>query len=852
MEYPAYHINEPHWREISVGSYLPAGLEKLSELARNFWWSWHDEARELFASLDPRVWEETRHNPVLLLERMSYEELEKRARDHAFLTRMNDVYKAFRHYMDVKPDHTRPSVAYFSMEYGIDPVLKIYSGGLGILAGDYLKEASDSNVDLCAVGLLYRYGYFDQTLSKEGQQVADYEAQDFGRLPIEKVLNPDGSQVRIHVPYADSFVVTANVWCARVGRVNLYLLDTDNEENSQFDRPITHRLYGGDWENRLKQEILLGIGGMLLLKHLGIKKDVYHCNEGHAALINIQRLCDFRDEGLTFNQALEMVRASSLYTVHTPVPAGHDYFDESLFYKYMKGYAPSLGISWDYLMGMGRNNPADKGERFCLSVFACKTSQEVNGVSLLHKGVSQQMFSSIWPGYLPEENHVGYVTNGVHFPTWCAPAWKKLYQANFAEDFRDHQSDEAAWAPIYNVPDKEIWDLRHQMKKELVDYLRRKCVGDWLHSQVDPALGISVFEKFNPDALLIGFARRFATYKRAGLLFSDLDRLSRIVNNPERPVQFIFAGKAHPNDGAGQDLIKRIVEISRRPEFVGKILFVENYDMALAHRLVSGVDIWLNTPTRLAEASGTSGEKALMNGVLNLSVLDGWWYEGYREGAGWALPAERAYSDDNYQNQLDADAIYYLLEKVVAPLYYERGEHDYSEGWVKCIKNSIAHIAPHYTMKRQLDDYYDRFYGKLHKRFTMLAANHYAKAKELSAWKESVMDRWDSIEIKSIEAGKGLNASVEAGREYEVTVVVDEKGLDDAVGIESVLIRSEKGAAHICAVTPLELAGREGNLYTFRGKSCVCHTGSFKQAFRMYPKNDLLPYREDFCYVRWF
>lgn len=852
MEYPAYHVNEPHWREISVGSYLPAGLQKLGELARNFWWSWHEEARDLFAELDPKLWDETRHNPVLLLERLNYEDLEKRAADKDYLARMDKVYTDFRRYMDTKPDASRPSVAYFSMEYGIDPVLKIYSGGLGILAGDYLKEASDSNVDLCAVGLLYRYGYFDQTLSKDGQQVAGYEAQDFGCLPIEKVLNPDGSQLRIHVPYANSFVVTANVWVAHVGRVNLYLLDTDNEENSQFDRPITHRLYGGDWENRLKQEILLGIGGMLMLKKLGIRKDVYHCNEGHAALINIQRLCDYRDQGLTFDESLELVRASSLYTVHTPVPAGHDYFDEALFGKYMRGYAASLGISWDYLMGLGRNNPDDKGERFCMSVFACKTSQGVNGVSLLHKGVSQQMFAPIWPGYLPEENHVGYVTNGVHFPTWCAPAWKKFYKAHFAPDFRDHQSEEAAWAPILDVPDAEIWALRRQQKAALVDYLRRKCVSDWLHSQVDPSLGISVFEKFNPDALLIGFARRFATYKRAGLLFSDLDRLNRIVNNPDRPVQFIFAGKAHPNDGAGQELIKHIVEISRRPEFVGKILFVENYDMALAQRLVAGVDIWLNTPTRLAEASGTSGEKALMNGVLNLSVLDGWWYEGYRKGAGWALPAERAYPDDAYQNQLDADAIYYLLEKVIAPLYYDRGGRAYAEGWVKCIKNSIAHIAPHYTMKRQLDDYYERFYTPLHRRYALLAADRCAKAKSLAAWKEQVMERWDSIEIKSVSAGKSLDAAVEAGREYEVTVVVDEKGLDDAVGLESVLTRNEKGADRIYAVTPLELVKKEGSLYTFRGKSCVCNTGSFKQAFRMYPKHELLPYREDFCYVRWF
>lgn len=852
MEYPSYHVNTPQWREISVGSHLPAGLEKLSEIAHNFWWSWNEEARALYSELDTELWKATEENPVLFLERMNYEKLEALASDKAFVRKMNGVYADFEEYMNVEPDHTRPSVAYFSMEYGLDKVLKIYSGGLGILAGDYLKEASDSNVDLCAVGLLYRYGYFDQSLSMDGQQIVNYKAQNFGQLPIQKVLQPDGKQLVIHVPYADSFVVHANVWKVSVGRISLYLLDTDNELNSPFDRPITHHLYGGDVENRLKQEILLGIGGMMTLKALGIQKDVYHCNEGHATLINIQRLCDYIDEGLTFAQAIELVRASSLYTVHTPVPAGHDYFDEGLFSKYMGGYPARLGITWDNLMDMGRNTPGDKEERFCMSVFACKTSQEVNGVSLLHKEVSQEMFASIWKGYFPEENHVGYVTNGVHLPTWCAREWKKLYKDNFDESFAADQSNQKIWEAIYNVPDEEIWDTRLKLKNKLVEYIKRKCTADWLRSQVNPALALSVLEKFNPNALLIGFGRRFATYKRANLLFTDLERLSGIVNNPDYPVQFIFTGKAHPNDGAGQELIKQIVEISRRPEFLGKIIFLENYDMELASHLISGVDIWLNTPTRLQEASGTSGEKALMNGVLNFSVLDGWWYEGYREGAGWALTDKGIYQNDQYQNQLDAETIYYLLETSVLPLYYNRNKKSYSEGWVKCIKNSIAQIAPHFTMKRQLDDYYDRFYNKLAERFHTLAADHYVQAKTMADWKAVVRDRWDFVEIKSITAGAGLNATIEAGKEYELTIVVDEKGLDDAIGIESVTIRTEGEQERIHAITPFSLVSKDGNLYTFRATSSVLNTGCFKQAFRMYPKNELLPYREDFCYVRWF
>lgn len=852
MEYESNHVNNPQWREITVGSHLPAELGVLSELAHNLWWTWNDEAKDLFNDLNQELWEETRQNPVLFLEMMNYERLEELSGDKVFLQRMNNVYADFKEYMQVKPDNKRPSVAYFSMEYGLDKVLKIYSGGLGILAGDYLKEASDSNVDLCAVGLLYRYGYFDQSLAMDGQQVVNYEPQNFGQLPIEKVLQPDGRQLVIHVPYADNFVVHANVWKVNVGRISLYLLDTDNEMNSQFDRPITHHLYGGDWENRLKQEILLGIGGMMTLKALSIKKDVYHCNEGHAALINIQRLCDYIEGGLNFAEAMELVRASSLYTVHTPVPAGHDYFDEALFHKYMGGYAARLGISWDNLMDLGRNNPGDKGERFCMSVFACKTSQEVNGVSKLHKSVSQEMFAPIWKGYFPEENHVGYVTNGVHFPTWCATEWKKLYKDNFDENFMYDESNEKFWNAIYNVPDEEIWNTRLKLKSKLMEYLKKKCSEDWLKSQIDPALTISIFEKFNPNALLIGFGRRFATYKRAHLLFTDIDRLAKIVNNPKYPVQFIFAGKAHPNDGAGQGLIKQIVEISHRPEFLGKIIFLENYDMELARHLLSGVDIWLNTPTRLAEASGTSGEKALMNGVLNFSVLDGWWYEGYRKHAGWALSDKSVYQNTQYQDQLDAEAIYYMLENEILPLYNARGDKKFSEEWVRYIKNSIAQIAPHFTMKRQLDDYYDRFYSKLSKHFHILADNGCAMAKSIADWKVAVKEKWDSIEVKSVETGDGLNAVIEAGKDYEVTVVVDEKGLDDAIGIESVTVRNVEGRDRIYAVTPFSLVSKEGSLYTFHVVLSAFNAGSFKQAFRMYPKNGLLPHRQDFCYVRWF
>lgn len=853
MKIKASNSNDPQWKPVVVKSNIPEELLKLEELAHNMWWAWNHSARSLFSHLDPQLYEECGQNPVLMLERISYEKLSELSKDKDIIKRMNETYKEFRAYMDVKPRTDRPSVAYLCMEYGLNQSLKIYSGGLGILAGDYVKEASDSNVDMVAVGFLYRFGYFTQTLSMDGQQIANYEAQNFGSLPIEQQLDSEGKPMVIDVPYMN-YQVHAYVWRVNVGRVKLYLLDTDNDLNSEFDRSITHALYGGDWENRLKQEILLGIGGVLLLKKLGIKKDVYHCNEGHAALCNVQRLADYVSEGLTFNQALELVRASSLYTVHTPVPAGHDYFDEGLFGKYMSGYPQMLGISWDEFIGMGRQNPDDHGERFCMSTFACNTCQEVNGVSWLHGEVSKKMFQNIWKGYFPEESHVGYVTNGVHFPTWCATEWRKLYAKHFAPEHLSDQSNENIWHAIYEVPDSEIWKTRMQLKTKLVDYIREQFRDSWLKNQGDPSRVVSLMDKINPNALLIGFGRRFATYKRAHLLFTDLERLEKIVNNPNYPVQFLYTGKAHPADGAGQGLIKRIYEISQRPEFLGKIIFLENYDMQLARRLISGVDIWMNTPTRPLEASGTSGEKALMNGVVNLSVLDGWWLEGYREGAGWALTEKRTYENQTYQDQLDAATIYSLLENEIMPTYYARNAKGYSPSWIQVIKNSIARIAPHYTMKRQLDDYYTKFYTPLAARSKKLQANNNALAKEIALWKEAVAERWDSIRVVSAEKGDALiSGHIEAGTKYDINIVVDEAGLDNAIGIELVTLTTDKkGDDHIYSVEPLEVVKREGNLYTFHVTHTINNAGSFKIAYRIFPKNDLLPHRQDFCYVKWF
>ncbi len=847
------NAGQPVWKEVTVQSNLPKGLEKLREIAYNLWWVWNSDAKNIFRYIDNEAWHRAQSNPVMLLNITSYEKMMQLAEDKQFMEQLDRTYAEFRAYMDTPKNHDKPSIAYFSMEYGLTHILKIYSGGLGILAGDYLKEASDCNVDMTAIGFLYRYGYFTQTLSPEGQQIANYEAQNFNNLPLEQVKNADGTPMVIEVPYPER-TVKAYLWKVAVGRINLYLLDTDNELNSEWDRQITHQLYGGDWENRIKQEIMLGIGGMLTLKKLGIKKDVYHCNEGHAALMGLQRLVDLvEEERLTFNQALEVVRASGLYTCHTPVPAGHDYFEEGLFYKYMSSYAPRLGIEWKDLIGMGRQNPDDQNEKFSMSVFALNTCQEANGVSWLHGEVSKKMFAPIWKGYYPEELHVGYVTNGVHMPTWAASEWKKLYRNTFPDQWWNDQSNPEMWKAYNDLPDEVIWNTRMKLKKKLIDYIREQFREDWMKSQGDPARIVRAVNEMNPNNLIIGFGRRFATYKRAHLLFTDLERLDKLVNNPNYPVQFLFTGKAHPADGGGQGLIKRIIEISRMPQFLGKIIFLENYDMRLAKRLVSGVDIWLNTPTRPLEASGTSGEKAQMNGVLNFSVKDGWWLEGYVPGAGWALTDKRTYENQAHQDQLDAATIYQILETEIIPMYYAKNSKGYSPEWIQTIKNSVTQITPRFTTKRMMDDYFDRFYNKLAKRHTLLMADDYRVAKQIAEWKENIVEHWDEIEVVSVEGPDSNFKSLSVGDKFRVAVELDTKGLNDkGIGIELVAIRtSMHNNDKLYEVEPLQLVKCEGSHLFFENTYQLDYAGGMKFGLRMFPYNELLPHRMDFAYVRW-
>jgi phosphorylase/glycogen(starch) synthase len=649
--------------------------------------------------------------------------------------------------------------------------------------------------------------------------------------------------------------LSARIWQCAVGRINLYLLDTDFEANLDEDRQITHYLYGGDWENRLKQELLLGLGGIRALRAMNIKQEVYHCNEGHAAFIGIERIRDLiRRKQLSFSEALEVIRSSSLFTTHTPVPAGHDAFPESMIRQYLAHYPDVLGITWEQFINLGKTNPNDPEERFSMSVLACNLSQEVNGVSWLHGEVSKDILGNMWPGYFKNELHIGYVTNGVHFPTWCASSLRRLYATYFAEGFSGHNYDIPAWQKVHNIPTELLWKERIELKKKLVNHIRKRYSDPTQVRIESPRQMVQIIEGIKPDILTIGFARRFATYKRAYLLFTNLDRLDAIVNNKERPVQFIFAGKAHPNDKPGQDLIKRIVEVAAMPQFIGKILFLQNYDMELARKMVQGVDVWLNTPTRPLEASGTSGEKCVMNGVLQFSVLDGWWVEGYKPGAGWALPMESTYADQKFQDELDAEMIYSTIEEQIAPLYYKRDANNIPEEWVEAIKHCIADVASNFTTNRMMRDYEERFYNKLSARRREIVADNYLLARNIAAWKRKISAAWDKVRVVDVKQEKLDEKAMYVGENYHFEINIDIANLQpEDIGAELVVAKPiEYGQpVNVIETIALKQVSSEGSVVCYALDYQSKHSGTFDVALRIYPSNPKLPHRMDFALVKW-
>lgn len=841
----------PSWKKLFVESNIPEKLAPLKELSKNLWWAWNTDARELFEFIDPEIWEETAHNPIDLLDKVSYQRFLELEGDEVFIGRMHAVSKHLQEYLEERKDLEGPKIAYFSMEYGLHDSLKIFSGGLGILAGDYLKEASDYKANLVAVGLLYRYGYFKQTISIYGDQMANYEAQQFNKVPAQPALDANGNWLEVEVEYPGRNI-KARVWETKVGNISLYLLDADFEANSDEDRFVTHHLYGGDNENRLKQEMLLGLGGIRALRKLGHQAELYHCNEGHAAMIGLERMKEFiADKSLSYHEAKEVVRASTLFTTHTPVPAGHDSFHQDLFHGYMNFYPELLNINWDDFVMLGKSNPGE--DHFNMSFLAANLSQGINGVSWLHGEVSKDILKPMYEGFLPEELNIGYVTNGVHYPTWTAKEWKELHLKYFGKDFVDNQLDFNRWEKIYKVPDEEIWQVKSGLKLKMIDYIKDRFADNWIKRHENPKLISEVLNKLDPNALTIGFARRFATYKRAHLLFRNLDRLSKILNNPEKPVQFIFAGKAHPADKAGQDLIKYIVEISKRPEFIGKIIFVQNYDINLAKYLLQGVDIWLNTPTRPLEASGTSGEKGVMNGTIHFSVLDGWWVEGYREDAGWALPMERTYDDQDLQDELDAETIYNLFDDEIVPTYYDRDDEGYSKEWINIVKNTIGQVAPNFTTTRMFKDYVDRFYIPQADRYESICDEDFKLAKELAAWKAKVADIWNEIEVLDVQIADGITNALKIGESYTAKAVLDLKSLSAGdIGMEMVITSTEEnGKMKLVDTLEFEPESSEGSKVTYKVEINLMEPGSYNYGLRFFPKNEYLPHRQDFKFVRW-
>ena len=845
-------VNTPFWRSVIVHRATPEKFKALEELAKNLWWCWNEEAEQLFKSIDPEEWRRVHKNPILLLDSISVSQFKALENDSQFMNRLDKVYADFLAYMEKKKEMVSPSIAYFSMEFGLHSSLKIYSGGLGILAGDYLKEASDKATKITGVGLLYRYGYFTQKISAFGNQESEYEAQDFTKIPVSPVFDKDGKWLKVTLDLPGR-TLHARVWRVDVGRIELYLLDTDYEDNNEEDRTITHHLYGGNWENRLKQEMLLGLGGIKVLRSLGHSYDIYHCNEGHAALIGLERLNKFINEHhLSFSEAVEVVRASSLFTTHTPVPAGHDAFEETMLRAFIGDYAEKLHVDWQQILALGKINVGDPHEKFSMSFLAANLSQEVNGVSMLHGEVSRDIFKDMWKGYLPEELHISYVTNGVHRPTWTSPLWKEVEEKYFKKEAGTYTA--ASFEGIYNVPDEKIAQIKQELRSKLVRRIKHNLTDGQNITYFTPREIVEVFDTLRDDVLTIGFARRFATYKRAHLLFTNLDRLDAIINNPERPVQFIFAGKAHPADKAGQDLIKHIVEISKQPRFLGKIIFLSNYDRDLARTLIQGVDVWMNTPTRPLEASGTSGEKAAMNGVMHFSVLDGWWVEGYREDAGWMLPQKRTYENQKYQDELDAELIYNIIEDQIAPTFYNKDKDGkgISIEWCNFIKNTIGKVAPQFTTYRMLTDYEKQYYYPQQKRSNLLRANNFEKAIALSQWKKKVSQEWAHIRVEKVVAPRRDSELISLGKKYEATIdlYLSELTPED-IGLELVVTSKKENQLKVNQLIQAELVSFSGRVASYKISAATEDAGLFMIALRLYPKHELLPHRQDFPLVKW-
>jgi starch phosphorylase len=741
---------------ITVFPIMPSRINRLYELAYNLWWSWHPEARSLYSSIQPDLWEQVGHNPVRFLSSVEPGRLEKVAEDAAYLSLYDSVLNDFDHYMHPRnnetwfsrtyPELADQTIAYFSAEFGLHESLPIYSGGLGILSGDHCKEATDLGLPFVGVGFLYPQGYFQQRISRDGIQEAIYDKLHFSEVPAVPAVGPDGNEVVISVELPGRRLF-AKVWKLMVGRIPLYLMDTDVAPNAPHDRELSARLYGGDREMRISQEIVLGIGGVRALRALGIAPSAWHINEGHAAFLSLERCRELISQGLSFNEAREVVAANTLFTTHTPVPAGNDTFNYDVIDKYFSSYWSQLGLNRDQFMDVAREDHG-WGSTYGMTVLALKLSGQHNGVSKLHGEVSRKMWQFLWPGIDVDEVPIGSITNGVHTFSWIAPELNELFGRYLDKDWGAHVDEQAFWDEhINDIPDEELWKVHHIRKEALVTYARERL--RWQHLRVgEGSLQMAEFRSMlNPDALILGFARRFATYKRASLIFRDIDRLRRILNNPQKPVQIIFAGKAHPADDPGKALIEQIYRFSRSDEFRGKIILLENYDIDMARYLVSGTDVWLNNPIRPYEASGTSGQKAALNGQPNCSILDGWWSEGYNGKNGWAIGEEREYHDQNAQAEADSISLYRILEEEIVPAFFERDAEGIPHRWTVYMKEAIRTCTPQFSMRRMIKDYTNRYYVPEIQQSKLVTQNKFERARTLAAWKERIRRGWQSVEL---------------------------------------------------------------------------------------------------------
>lgn len=845
---------------ISVFPAIPDRLARLSELAHNLWWCWNHEAQDLFASLDPALWERIYHNPVKLLCCIDQERLEALARDKGFLSRFDSVLEHFDTYMnpastwfaDTHADLEGTAIAYFSAEFGLHEALPIYSGGLGILSGDHCKSASDLGIPLVGIGLLYNQGYFRQRINAEGVQEAAYERLHFAELPIEPARTPKGDPAIVGVELPGR-TVWAKIWEVRVGRVKIFLLDTDIEQNVPADRGFSSKLYGGDHEMRIAQEVILGIGGVRALRVLGLKPAAYHLNEGHSAFSGLERMRELiSDHGLTFDEAREVVAASTVFTTHTPVPAGNDAFGFDLIDRVFSKFWPKLGIGRDEFLAIARHDQPESPPLFSMTILALRLAKQSNGVSALHGEVSRQIWKDVWPGVPEREVPITSITNGIHTETWVAPEMLELYRKYAGSDWRFKLASTGAWDGIFKIPDSELWAVRHALKERMIAFLRERIRHQRIRNGESAARVAEADHLLDPEALTIGFARRFATYKRATLLFRDAARLARLLSSEGRPVQIVFAGKAHPADAPGKELIRNLSALARHQGFNGRVVLVEDYDINVGRHLVQGVDVWLNNPRRPLEASGTSGQKAAANGVLNASILDGWWPEGFDGKNGWAIGEEREFRDPDEQDEADSRSLYALLEDELVPLYFDRDASGLPSRWLDRVRDAIATLTPAFSTHRMLQDYTDKLYLNAIHMGQRYAGDSFDLARRVSAWKGMMSRIWESIRI---EAPAPQQAKATVGQHIELSARLHLGALDPAnvqVEICHGRLLNGNGAMPEFEVVPMRAraASGDGN-YEFAGKVVLSEGGSHGIGIRVVPAHPDLVSKHELGLIRW-